>query len=227
MRWKLQSTTTFTRSSHATTTKATSSSKRRYSRREKYAIPYNGEEVYLHWANSDQYYVKTSEYFTHYTYKAPNGVTVYFELRQADIEKDNVKGDTRYFIPLVEDAAYDEEKKELVIPFEYRPLTKDEAKDEKTKNQDALIKTAIEKLTKQMEKQADASVALGREHLKDSKGEPVSYLKHHLTQYTKRNTSDYFIHKEPEGFPGARAGLLYQKRSSDAGRPPGWQRTTG
>ena len=27
-----------------------------------YAIPYEGEEVKLHWANADQYYVKTSEY---------------------------------------------------------------------------------------------------------------------------------------------------------------------
>ena len=34
---------------------------RRYSRRDKYAIPYNGEEVHLHWANSDQYYIKTGE----------------------------------------------------------------------------------------------------------------------------------------------------------------------
>ena len=35
-------------------------SKRRYSRprRERYAIPYNGEEVHLHWANKDQYYVR-------------------------------------------------------------------------------------------------------------------------------------------------------------------------
>ena len=30
-------------------------SRRRYSRNQRYAIPYNGEEVYLHWANSDQY----------------------------------------------------------------------------------------------------------------------------------------------------------------------------
>lgn len=29
-------------------------SKRRYSRKHRYAIPYNGEEVYLHWANADQ-----------------------------------------------------------------------------------------------------------------------------------------------------------------------------
>ena len=32
-------------------------SKRRYSRSHRYAIPYNGEEVYLHWANNDQYYM--------------------------------------------------------------------------------------------------------------------------------------------------------------------------
>ena len=54
-------------------------SKRRYSKKERYAIPYNGEEVYLYWANHDQYYIKTGEYFTDYTYKAPNGVTVHFK----------------------------------------------------------------------------------------------------------------------------------------------------
>ena len=39
-------------------------SKRRYSKRERYAIPYNGEEVCLYWANHDQYYVKTGEHCT-------------------------------------------------------------------------------------------------------------------------------------------------------------------
>ena len=42
-------------------------SRRRYSKKERYAIPYNGEEVYLYWANHDQYYIKTGEYFTDYT----------------------------------------------------------------------------------------------------------------------------------------------------------------
>ncbi len=41
-------------------------SKRRFSKRQKYALPYNGEEIYLHWANSDQYYVKTGSYFLDY-----------------------------------------------------------------------------------------------------------------------------------------------------------------
>ena len=53
-------------------------SKRRYARNERYAIPYNGEEVYLHWANRDQYYVKTTEHFYNYDWNAPGGVAVQF-----------------------------------------------------------------------------------------------------------------------------------------------------
>ena len=33
-----------------------------------YSVPYDGREVYLHWANKDQYYIKSSENFTHYTF---------------------------------------------------------------------------------------------------------------------------------------------------------------
>ena len=44
-------------------------SKRRYSTENKYTIPYNGEEVYLYWANHDQYYIKTAENFTNYSFK--------------------------------------------------------------------------------------------------------------------------------------------------------------
>ncbi|PKL44159.1 MAG: site-specific DNA-methyltransferase [Candidatus Riflebacteria bacterium HGW-Riflebacteria-1] len=33
-----------------------------------FSIPYSGEEVKLHWANSDQYYIKTAEYFSNFTF---------------------------------------------------------------------------------------------------------------------------------------------------------------
>lgn len=101
-------------------------SKRRYSKKERYAIPYNGEEVYLHWANSDQYYIKTGEYFTHYRFKS-HGINVHFRLQNADVEQDNVKGDKRFFIPMVKGVAFDVKAKEIVIPFEYRPLTDQES----------------------------------------------------------------------------------------------------
>ena len=34
-----------------------------------YAIPYEGEEVTLHWANKDQYYIKTNEYLREYSFQ--------------------------------------------------------------------------------------------------------------------------------------------------------------
>ena len=36
------------------------------SRAAPFAVPYNGEEVKLHWANADQYYIKSTEYFSNF-----------------------------------------------------------------------------------------------------------------------------------------------------------------
>ncbi|HOK00080.1 MAG TPA: hypothetical protein PLW34_11030, partial [Termitinemataceae bacterium] len=175
-------------------------SKRRYSKKERYAIPYNGEEVYLYWANHDQYYVKTGEYFTDYTYQAPSGVTVHFKLRQADVEQNNVKGEKRFFLPVLGGIAWDEAARTLTIPFEFRPLTEQENIAYGQKNQqEAILAKAVDEIPKRV-KAADALDTLTRERRKSEKGETVTYLEHHLRQYTRRNTSDFFIHKDLRGF---------------------------
>ena len=102
-------------------------SKRRYSRNQRYAIPYNGEEVYLHWANSDQYYVKSDEHFRNYDWNAPNGVSVQFRLKNANVEQNNVKGDRRFFVPRISETEWDAVSNTITIPFEYRPLSGSEA----------------------------------------------------------------------------------------------------
>ena len=125
-------------------------SKRRYSKRQKYAIPYNGEEVYLYWANHDQYYIKTAEHFHDYSYKAPNGVTVHFKLTAADVEQNNVKGAKRFFLPLAKATVWDDKVDQVIIPFEYRPLTEqEEITYGKRKQQDAIIAHAITEIPKQ------------------------------------------------------------------------------
>ena len=91
--------------------------RRRYSQTERYAIPYNGEEVFLHWANRDQYYVKSGERFSTYRFKS-KGITVTFDLHNADVEKDNVQGDKGFFIPLSTPIIYSPESAEISIPFE-------------------------------------------------------------------------------------------------------------
>ena len=72
-----------------------------------YAIPYEGEEVILHWANKDQYYVKTSEYLRDYAFRLrpyddTNPMRVHFRLADAaEGEHGNVKaieGKDRAFI---------------------------------------------------------------------------------------------------------------------------------
>ncbi len=176
-------------------------SKRRYSKKERYAIPYNGEEVTLYWANHDQYYVKTAEHFTDYTWKAPNGVTVHFKLKAADVEQNNVKGEKRFFLPILDEIAWDEATRTLTIPFEYRPLTKQEEITYGAKNQqEAILENARQDILKRLNKNAEALAALTAERRRDAKGQPVSYLDHHLRQYTARNTRDFFIHKDLRSF---------------------------
>ena len=179
-------------------------SKRRYSRRERYAIPYNGEEVYLYWANHDQYYVKTAEYFTNYAFAAPGGVTVHFKLKAADVEQDNVKGDKRFFLPLLGEIAWDEGARELIIPFEYRPLTgQEEIAYGRSRQQDAIVTEMLETILShakgQRLKEVLAASCLS-ERNKTADGRAVTHLEHHLRQYTGRNTSDFFIHKDLKGF---------------------------
>jgi len=177
-------------------------SKRRYSKRERYAIPYNGEEVFLYWANHDQYYVKTAEYFTDYTFTSA-GVTVHFKLQAADVEQNNVKGDKRFFLPRPAEIAWDEGARQLVIPFEYRPLTAQENIAFGQKNQqEAIIAKALAEVSRKLspKKAAHALAALNAEKRQTADGRAVTCLEHHLRQYTRRNTSDFFIHKDLKGF---------------------------
>ncbi|MEX2527035.1 MAG: DNA methyltransferase [Gemmatimonadota bacterium] len=105
-----------------------------------YAIPYEGEEVTLHWANKDQYYIKTSEYLRDYAFRlrpndAQNPMRVHFRLVDAtEGEHGNVKeaqGKDRVFIlagagESGRDFIAEEdgpEGPELVLHFEYRPAT--------------------------------------------------------------------------------------------------------
>ncbi|MEO0052427.1 MAG: site-specific DNA-methyltransferase, partial [candidate division WOR-3 bacterium] len=71
----------------------------RYSiRGHRYAIPYNGEEVKLYWANSDQYYIKTGELFRDYTFKAGDTAIV-FRIVEAKTELGSNKATKqRFFI---------------------------------------------------------------------------------------------------------------------------------
>jgi adenine-specific DNA-methyltransferase len=175
-------------------------SRRRYSRDAKYAIPYNGEEVTLYWANHDQYYIKTAEYFNDWTFKA-DSYTIHFKITSAQTEQNNVKGEKRFFLlaekpdnVILSDA--DGGTKNLTIQFQYRPLTDQEAITYgKQKQQEKINEAVCKKVLDAIE---DKRLKVLLSAVKE--GEERSPLAKHLYRYTKKNTSDYFIHKDLKGF---------------------------
>lgn len=176
-------------------------SRRRYSRNQRYAIPYNGEEVHLHWANRDQYYVKTDKHFRNYDWRAPDGVAVQFRMRNANVEQNNVNGEARFFLPRAKKLAWDADARVLTIPFEYRPLTQSEKVEYgNQKQQSKIIAVAIEAIPAGLSQHPEAAAALTGEHRRNSAGEPVSRLEHHLIRYASRNSADFFVHKDLRGF---------------------------
>lgn len=157
-----------------------------------YAIPYEGEEVKLHWANADQYYIKTAEYFRDYAFKLPSGRLAHFKIVEADTEKDNVKTaeeKERRFI-LVDETPLLVEADALIMRFEYR------AEAEKRK-QDAINSQTVTDILAN----APTDWAADLQTLAPSESNPRrTLLEKRLTDYTARNTFDYFIHKDLHGF---------------------------
>ena len=165
-------------------------SQRRY-KDDTYAIPYQGEEVKLYWANHDQYYIKTSEHFKNYRFKVGNGRIVSFELKEAGTEQNNNKaqqGKERRFRLHTGERREDSVEvvdNELKIYFTYELADKKEKQDELMAEAFKKLKTLIP-----TDWQADLFVLKPTEKKKDR-----TLLEKYLAEYTARNTFDYFIHK--------------------------------
>lgn len=167
-------------------------SMRRY-KKDVYAIPYKGEEVKLHWANADQYYIKTSEYFKVYRFKLANGKTVVFELIEASTEQNNNKtqGDKERRFAIYTEKVCEAVGDEFKIYFTYEPA------DKKIKQSD-LLEQAFDAVKTQIPQDFTDLLSL-RPTEKDKQR---TLLQKHLLDYTARNTFDYFIHKDLGSFLG-------------------------
>lgn len=130
-----------------------------------YAVPYGGEEVMLHWANADQYYIKTAENFNNYTFdlaKAKvfdalsheerilagipdHALMVHFKVVEAEEgEHGNIKADPnkkREFFPARKEPVALNAAGELEIRFEYR---QPEESDAISAEEEARVKARFE-----------------------------------------------------------------------------------
>lgn len=178
-------------------------SKRRY-KEGVYAIPYEGEEVKLYWANQDQYYIKTSENFKDYTFKAGD-YTVHFLLVDATTEHNNNKetdDNKRQFMLFTEDEEkypgiktfdFSEEEKTINIRFIF-----DIPENKKAKYQDLNAAAIKQWLSTQP---TNVMMELLRIVNPDAKTkDQISVIEKHLKAYVAKNTFDYFIHKDLGAF---------------------------
>lgn len=177
-------------------------SKRRY-KEGVYAIPYEGEEVKLYWANQDQYYIKTSENFKDYTFVF-DGISVHFRLLDATTEQNNnkeSKDSKRTFMLFTEDEEnypgiqtfeYDADAGEIVIRFVY-DIPADKKKKYAEENYAAITKWLLS-LRRAELNPLIAPIPAGKGK------ETTTLLEKHLKGYVAKNTFDYFIHKDLRGF---------------------------
>ena len=170
-------------------------SKRRY-KDNTYAIPYNGEEVKLHWANADQYYIKSSEYFRNYTFVLPESRRkVHFVLKDATTEQNNNKAannmERRFAIYQSDDTPCLEQKgDELSIYFTYELMPKVTKQEMLLSEAFATIKPLV----------PEDFIELLNIKLPTEKNKERTLLEKHLNDYTAKNSFDYFIHKDLGGF---------------------------
>ncbi len=177
--------------------------RRRYGARESYAVPYNGEETLFHWANKDQHYVKTAEAFRDYAFKVDalgGPYRVHFVLTEASVPPGNVKGDTRYFFPLPQEASWDQQSRTFRLPFHYRlPIEKEvERLGKYSRLQEAVLQDVLQKILKAVP-DGTLRAALGGT-VEQKEDQEITLLLKRLRHFTRRNTTDYFIHKDLQGF---------------------------
>jgi len=163
----------------------------------------------LHWANRDQYYTKSGESFSNFSFKLYDDRVVHFRLVAADTAKDNRKDNdkerrfvlaaARTVIRTDEDGeTYEEtihpmaeEDGALVIRFDF-------AAQPKGTKQEALVDKAVEAI---LDDEAVKARWLALTNRAPTEKNPKrTLLEKNLTTYTQKNTADYFIHKDLGGF---------------------------
>ena len=177
-------------------------SKRRYSSKfedSKYAIPYNGEEVKLYWANQDQYYIKNGQYFHDYRFRLSNQRVVEFTLKDAtDVAQNDNKQSKRELVHHFK--IYEEKPVELtedgVLHFNFVYHLTGKTPNQTSLNNQALALIVSEKWVSLIPVEFAELI----EEKKNDDGKKYTILQKQLNKYTAKNSFDYFIHKDLKTF---------------------------
>lgn len=187
---------------------------RHHSVRGRYAMPHDGEEVLLHWANWEQHYIKSFAYHPGIAVKLGGQRFVFRITDMQDIPRDNNKDSGRFLLPQIDAIGKNTKsgkasKGDIVIPFTFRNLNKKEqgsytalANGENGiggnggKVQAGILAEALTKLIKAATKEHSLAPLL----VTDDAG--TTAFMRHARSFVRRNSADFFIHQDLGRFLG-------------------------
>ena len=159
------------------------SRRKRSHHEEPYSVPYDGSNTHFHWVTKDQYYSKTSENFTRFSFTHKN-TKVKFVTENAELDESGV-GNSEYFV--MEDLSNREfESDQVEITFYRRMIGNDDLEEFD--------------MTSQSRNKQETMNEIFAEKLEKELPVPKDQLETKLNEYTTRNQNDFFIHKNIDKF---------------------------
>ena len=178
--------------------------RRRHSVRNRYALPHNGEEVLMHWANRDQYYIKSAAYHPAVAFKV-QGKRFQLQIAEArDIPRDNNKDAGRFLFPQIAKAAPDHNG-DIIIPCVFRAPDKKEQErlteiaNGENGNGNKIQRGILAEALNELKEAAENNPALRPLLTANAGGEESAFMRH-ARRFIRRNTADFFIHRNLRKF---------------------------
>ncbi len=162
---------------------------RRYGKKHKYILPYNGEEIAFYWINHDQYFIKSSPFFQSYRF-THDGWEISFRIVQAEAFHGNIKSTHKQYFFLSR-PAWEIQENQLHFYFEFRS-PKEAEREHFGKITQKHINASVLEAFRNSLPQLPLPGNVADDFLRT--------LAEHLSRFTRKNEQDYFIHKDLANF---------------------------
>lgn len=142
-----------------------------------YSVPYDGSNTQYHWVTKDQYYAKTTEDFTRFSFRY-DGDTYVFQTEYRELTGEDGVGTDSYFVLASVDGN--------TAVFERRQLGESDLEEYGVSRNKQQKQSA---LNTEFADEVSAAFDI-----------PTDMIVKKIEEYTTRNQNDFFIHKQLRGF---------------------------
>lgn len=176
-----------------------------------YSVPYDGSNTHFHWVTKNQYYAKTSEQFTRFSF-THFGRTIQFVTKTGELDGSGV-GNSEYFVMDAESIEIESNTETIRIAFTRRQIDDSDLErcgmTSNTRNKQQAMNEVFA---------SELSERLGENDLPRDQDTLIDKL----NEYTARNQSDFFIHKHLERFLTSELEEYIKSEVLGLGLESGW-----